>query len=254
MWIRSHHLFFLDTRDVADPSVVDAVRNLKKTGQEQRNTFVTEQTKPVTDPIKRNKFPHYSRPPVREKSKSKYHLLSLKNDCYLFSSLYISCQRCDGDLDEFSLHENQACPPSLSSMGKLWLGAKSDIVSCLENLTTMTDAVEKPTADAVIVDGAATVNMLKPSTLQTFSDYVSKVLLPYITKQLQGVRRLDVVWDKYVQGSLKAYTCSTRGKGSRRHVKYSNAVTKYWMEFLHNEDNKREFFFPSKLKDDKLKS
>ena len=32
---RLHHLFVLDTRDVADPSVVDAVRNLKKTGQEQ---------------------------------------------------------------------------------------------------------------------------------------------------------------------------------------------------------------------------
>ncbi len=153
----SDELLVLDTRDIADPSVVEAMYVLKKTGQVQYNTFITErlvqQTKPINDPIKRNNFPLFSRPPVREKSKSKQQLLSLKNDCSLFSSLYISCQRRDGDLDDFFKHENQACPPSLSSMGKLRLGTKSDIVSCLENLIDI-DEVSNPKVDAVILDGA----------------------------------------------------------------------------------------------------
>ena len=34
------------------------------------------------------------------------------------------------------------------------------------------------------------------------------------------------MWDEYVHGSLKAYTRSTRGKGSRRRVESSNAVLK----------------------------
>ncbi len=173
------------------------------------STFIIErlvqQTKPINDPIKRNNFPLFSRPPVREKSKSKQQLLSLKNDCSLFSSLYISCQRRDGDLDDFFKHENKACPPSLSSMGKLRLGTKSDIVSCLKNLIDI-DEVSNPKVDAVILDGAAIVNMLRPGTADTFSEYASKIFLPYITKQLQGVQRLDVVWDEYVQSSLKAYT------------------------------------------------
>ena len=184
------------------------------------------------------KFPLFSHPPVREKSRSKHQLLSLKSDCSLFSSLYISRQRRDGYLDEFFSHENQAYPPSLSS-GKLRLGTKSDIVNCLESLITMTDAVGSPTVDAVIMDGACIVNMLKPGTAN--SDYASDVFLPYVTKQLQGVRRLDVVWDEYVQGSLKAYTRSTRGKGSRRGVESSNAIPKNWMEFLRNEDKKELF-------------
>ena len=183
----SKDLLVLDSRDIADPLVVDAMRNLKKTGQEHYNTFVTErlvtQTTPVYDPINRNKFPLFSRPPVREKSRAKHQLLSLKGDCSLFSSLYISCQTRDGDLDDFFSHENQACPPSLSNMGKLRLGTKSDIINCLEKLVPTTDddfmldvqtpSTDKPTVDAVILDGAAIVNMLKPGTACTFSDYAS---------------------------------------------------------------------------------
>ncbi len=64
----SNDLLVLDTRDLADPSVVNAMYNLMKT---QYDTFVSErlvdQTKPVNDPIKRNNFPLFSRP-VREKS------------------------------------------------------------------------------------------------------------------------------------------------------------------------------------------
>ncbi len=83
-------------------------------------------------------------------------------------------------------------------MGKLRLGTKSDIVSCLENLIDI-DEVSNPKVDAVILDGAAIVNMLRHRTADTFSEYASKIFLPYITKQLQGVQRLDVVWDEYVQ-------------------------------------------------------
>ena len=59
---------------------------------------------------------------------------SLKNDCSLFSRLFIASQIRDGDLDEFFAHEKQACPPALSHMGKMRVGTKSDLVGCLEDL------------------------------------------------------------------------------------------------------------------------
>ena len=83
----SNYLFVLDTGDLADPAVINAMRNLEKSGQKQYDTFVTErlvtQSRPVNDPIKRNKFPLFSRSPVRDKSQTKHQLSSVKSDCSL---------------------------------------------------------------------------------------------------------------------------------------------------------------------------
>ena len=75
-----------------------------------------------------------SRPHVWDKSRAKQQFSSVRNDCSLFSRLYISCQTHKGDLDKFFAHENQAPPPSPSNIGKLRLRNKSDVVSCLEEL------------------------------------------------------------------------------------------------------------------------
>ncbi|KAG7156745.1 hypothetical protein Hamer_G006744, partial [Homarus americanus] len=119
-----------------------------------------------------------------------------------FSSLYISCQNRDGDSDKFFAHENQSCPPSISSMCKLRPGTTSDLVYCLEELIPPPSR-DSPTADAVILDGAAI---------------------------LQQANKVDLVWDEYIPSSIKTYTRSNRGKGSRR------------LEFQRNDDNKIELF------------
>jgi hypothetical protein len=253
----SNDLLVLDTKDLADQAVVTALYNLEKTGRQQYDTFVDERlitrVRPVNDTIKRNNFPLFSRQPVRNKSLVKHKLLSMKSDCSLFSSLFISCQTREGDLEEFFAHENQACPPSISNMGKLRLGTKSDIVSCLEDLipSSTNDVIPDvqsssspgvPAVDAVILDGAVIVNMLKPGTARTFSDYATKIFMPYIILQLKHVDRVDLVWDEYIHGSLKTYTRSVRGKGSRRRVEASSTLPKNWQEFLRNDENKSELF------------
>ncbi|PIK34551.1 hypothetical protein BSL78_28625 [Apostichopus japonicus] len=134
-------LLVLDTRDIADPAVAETVRTIKKTGQEQYETYmaerVTQRTTPVSDPISRNKLPLFSRPPTRLQTKSKQILSSLKSDCALFLRLYISCQTRDGDLHNFFRHENHAYPPSLSQLGKLRFGTKDDLAECLEAFCTL---------------------------------------------------------------------------------------------------------------------
>src|SRR5688572_10589540 len=92
----SNDLLVLDSGDLADPAVINTMRNIGKTGQKQYETFVNErlvnQSRPVNDPIKRNNFPLFSRPSVRDTSRAKHQLSSVKSDCSLFSRLYISCQ------------------------------------------------------------------------------------------------------------------------------------------------------------------
>ena len=162
----SSDLLVLDSRDLADPAVINTVRQIEKLGQEQYNTYVDErlvnQTKPITDSIRRNNLPLFSRSPVREKSRTQLQVSSLKNDCSLFSRLFIASQMRDGDLDDFFAHENQACPPALSQMGKMRLGTKSDLVGCLEDMIPSQENVASPHVEVIILDGAAIVNMLVP--------------------------------------------------------------------------------------------
>ncbi|KAK3737220.1 hypothetical protein QZH41_001820 [Actinostola sp. cb2023] len=211
----SGDLLVLDSRDIANAAIVNNVRQIETLGKQQYENFVTERlvnrTKPITEPIKRNKLPLFSKPPAQEKSKAQHKVISLKNDCSLFSRLYIACQIRNGDLEEFFKHENQAFPPSLSQAGAMRSGTKSDLVHCLENLIPpQENNLANPTVTVIIIDGAAIVNMLKPGAAKTFQDYATLVFLPYITAQLRNANRVDIVWDVYFHDSLKAETRSKR--------------------------------------------
>ena len=55
------------------------------------------------------------------------------------------------------------------------------------------------------MDGDALVNMIKPSVEdKTFAEYASNTFAQYVSAQLQHVKRIDIVWDEYVEASLKA--------------------------------------------------
>ena len=106
-------MFVLDTRDIADSKVVETIRIVEQLGKDQYQRFVTtrlqERTTPLFDTIQKNKLPLFSSPPAtRENSSDRLKIASLKNNCSLFSRLYISCQVRNGDLEGFSGHENQS--------------------------------------------------------------------------------------------------------------------------------------------------
>ncbi|CAH3151254.1 unnamed protein product [Porites lobata] len=136
----------------------------------------------------------------------------------------------NGNLDEFFKHENQAYPPALSQNGKLRTGTKSDLVSCLEELVNSRENATHPIVEVIILDGSVLVNMLRPGSAKTFSDYASQVFLPYVASQLQQASRVDIVWDEYRPDSLKAETRVKRGKGVRRRVKASTPIPAHWQE------------------------
>ena len=170
----------------------------------------------------------------------KKQINSLKCDVQLFSRLYISCQTRDGNVDEFFQHENQACPPSLSTAGKLHLGSKSDMIDCLENISEAQSI--SPTTTMVVIDRAALVQMLKPGASKNFKDYAHQVFIPYMLGQLHTASRLDLVWDSYIIDSLKSTARAKRGKGIRRRVVASAPIPGNWQSFLRTDLNKKELF------------
>ena len=79
--------------------------------------------------------------------------------------------------------------------------------------------------NVVVIDGAAVVNMVTPGTERTFSGHVAGSFISYITAQLCHLNRLDIVWDEYLENSLKATsrswfwcatTCSGRQQTSKK--------------------------------------
>ena len=165
---------------------------------------------------------------------------------YLFSHLYIVTQHRDGDLSAFFQYENHPYPPSLSNRGKLRLGKKSELLNIL--LQESEAEKESPVSfDVKILDGAVIVHLLSPANATTFDDYANNVFIPYVKRQLDTSRRVDVVWDVYVASSIKESTREKRGKGIRRKVAGKNKIPKNWPDFLRDSANKNFFrFFPVK--------
>ena len=54
--------------------------------------------------------------------------------------------------------------------------------------------------------------------------YADKVFIPHLERHIQATKRLDVVWDEYIQDSLKESTHEKRGKGVRRKVSGSTKI------------------------------
>ena len=92
----SEDLLVLDSRNIVHVAVSDAIKEIEQLGIDQYEAYVEErlvkQTKAIADPIKRNNLHLFSRPPVQRKSSKQLQLSSLKNDCSLFSRLYIASQ------------------------------------------------------------------------------------------------------------------------------------------------------------------
>ena len=111
-------LVVLDTKVIGSNANVQALYSADKIGSDQYNLFVKERfvdrTKNVNDPIPQNKLVFFSRASERRKVNPNSKLAAARNDCNLFSRLFIACQTRSGHLDVFFQHENQLYPSSIS--------------------------------------------------------------------------------------------------------------------------------------------
>ena len=72
--------------------------------------------------------------------------------------------------------------------------------------------------------------------------YADEVFLPHLERHLQGTKRLGIVWDTYMQCSLKKSTRAKRGKGEQRKASGSTKILGNRMDFLRDQMNKKELF------------
>ena len=170
----SQDLIAIHSKDIMDASVVSTVKNAEQIGKEQSKTFIKDRlidkTKLISDTLKKNNLPTFGKH-FKKTTKGKEKLTVLKEDCALFGRLYVACQNRDGNIKKFFKYENQPWPPSLSQMGKLTGGNKSDLVKCLPKFPN----AKFDAPNAVILDGAVVIQMLTLSTAGTFEEYFDQV-------------------------------------------------------------------------------
>lgn len=207
---KSKDLIVLDTKEIMPEQVRKSVYEAKDQGEALYNKFVKERlekcTTALSDTITRTNLSLFGTYQETTPGKMKSKVASLKSDCNLFARLYIACQSREGNLQEFFKHENSSCSPSLSCGNKMRSGQKSDLISCLPVTATSV----KPVVDVIVLDAAAVVNMLPPGKSKTFKDYATLVFLPYVSKQAQSVKRVDLVFDlvfEAIRQISKRYRC-----------------------------------------------
>ena len=158
----------------------------------------------------------------------------MKNNVGFFSRLSIACQTINSDLDTFFAYENQATPPSLSENGSLKLPKKkmkfSNPWSAIKMLLNLQMSMLKSLMEHLLSTCFVPV--------QTFQDYAKNTFIPFIAHLLKNVKRLDLVWDRYFDDSLKICTRDKRGTGVRRKVSGNGVLPNNWQAFLRCSENK----------------
>ena len=155
----------------------------------------------------------------------------LKNDCSLFSRLYIACQAREGNLEEFLRHENQPFPPSLSVSGKLRHGKKSELIDFLQ--TALQHTSQWLTSRQSMELQLCTFSL--PRLLTKPFKIMQTKLLPFVRKEIENVKRLDTVWDRYVENSLKDDPRESRGQGIRKRDVSTSSIPINWHSFFEIE-------------------
>ena len=172
----SEDLVVLDNKEIlGSDAVAVKLHTVEEVGAKRYADFVAERlvnrSKSLYDPIKRNNLAVFTGATTKATTKASQQLTSAKNDCFLFSRMYISCQTREGNLDEFFELENTPCPLSLSQNDRIRVPQKKS-----EFLTTPQFKPPKE-IDATIVDGAVVVNMIRPgSTARGFANECQRVI------------------------------------------------------------------------------
>ena len=65
----------------------------------------------------------------------------------------------------------------------------------------------------------------------TFDSYTCDVFMHFLSHCLAGVKRIDVIWDRYLEESLKQTTRNNRGSGIRLKVTEHGRLLKNWNHF-----------------------
>ena len=119
---------------------------------------------------------------------------------------------------------------------------KSDILKEFNKYVEL--PTSRPQSTDEIVDGAAAVQVVIPRESNNFEQYCRKDFAGYIWNrfQQQGLTRIAVVFDVYLEQSIMSAAKSKRGQGKWINVVKGTTLPRNWKSFLCVDGHKTELF------------
>ena len=133
-------------------------------------------------------------------------------------------------MQELFQHETRREAPPLSKEGEIRSGNKADLLHCLKHDREF--STTEPISLSNVLEGSVLVNMLKPNSSKTLTDYAEDIFSGALRKEITKFDWIGISFDTYKNNSLKAATRKKRGKGIRRKVENNWQPPKYWHAFL----------------------
>ena len=191
------HPIHFTSKKVLAQKAIESVKCAKYIGNDQFNSFVREclivGTLSLYKTIKKNGLALYHQKSSVVISTSKQKVVNLSSDCRLNSNLYIASQARECDLNKFFAHENHTFPISISEYGKLRAAKdKSEFTQLLHKV--FEPQYEEPNVQMKVIDGTVFVHIYRPRT--------SKLVKAFYSFS-KGVDRMDFVFDRYLENSIK---------------------------------------------------
>ena len=156
--------------------------------------------------------------------------------------MHVACQNREGHLEEFFAHENHAYSPSLSIYGEMRSTDKSDTIKIFENLVEISSV--KPDFTAEVLNSAVVVQAVVSKGSINFGQYCKNEFTACLFNKYRQstLNRIDIVFDIYLDHSIKNSTTNKGGFGKRITVAGYTPIPRHWKSFLHVNENKTQLF------------
>ena len=227
-----------DTSRVFPDSIGEKLREMLPTGEAQVVAFINDrllfQKSPITETITKNNFPILN---VEKQKKAQSIDLSVTFMNKLRSSVVHRPLQAEKLFDE-ELYGVPACF-SVDHSDVMYHGTKASMADRF--LSCQPPNSDPQNTKAVIIEASPLFRKLSGQSFDSFHDY-AVVFYHHVVNSAKDCHRLDVVFDRYFDHSLKTQTREGRGKGGTRIPKIADDVAfpHNFLNFLCNSGNKND--------------
>ena len=238
----------LNNPKVVMPNTVrDVIEDMKKCGEEQLSTFILDRLVsakvPISQTISTNKFDIWDCSEKVDKVEFSPTKATLKK-------MNAACESRKIQAGEVFQNEINNIPQSLSVIGKkggidLYHGNKSDITKRFPSPISFSPVHDPESQSSIVVEMSPLIRakafVTHTGNLTNFGEF-SLLIYYEVTKLASQYRRIDLVFDRYFDQSLKEATREGRGEGSKYSLEGDSTEIPIRMgeNFLKNSENKNQ--------------
>ena len=243
--------------DAATDEIQNELLNVRLCGKNLVTSFIAKRMEPTSpeslhESIQRNNPKTFSDLYKTSKSKQKVNeekqVVKLDRQFHRRLIAGLASGR-DVSMDELMGREHMPVPLAIAEMnGKLrTANSKSDMINILTNGTecpTNLPVTDKSNYTVILIDGQARIRAMgKPENAITFTDYANEFVRSILSSG-NGYNRIDVVFDRYHDSSIKTQTRRERTsscKTVRRVIEDgTEKLPVNWASFISSNSNKSD--------------